>query len=388
MRRVASAAIAAAIVVASLLVLTPFASKSAATVRQPGALPQLSQMNQLVMVTPSVGYALLETYGATCGIWVAGTTNGGATFHSPEHVQRVDCNDQNTGSEAIAVDTFGDIFVYGNGLFVSQDGGGSWSRIPMNGNVLQVVSQGGREWLVETACGLGTRGPCPLRVAVSSNGGKTWSFTASRPTGATSSPGVEDRTYMLIASDDTVYVFSQPPVINGSTRDQATWVSPDGGSSWHVRGVPCRGPVGTDAAIAPSGAVWSVCGGEPGAGQQGKTVDVSYNEGQTWRATGACSGTGRHEDGALCSGYAQSVVALSGDNAFLAADRGCLMVTRDGGWRWTCSGGISNGAGYLVQVMFVNLDDGIATGGYGTGFRIYHTSNGGRSWTAVKPHWS
>jgi photosystem II stability/assembly factor-like uncharacterized protein len=163
------------------------------------------------------------------------------------------------------------------------------------------------------------------------------------------------------------------------------WVSTTFGDAWVSRHVPCRALFGTEAALAPSGAVWSVCPSEPGAGQQGKEVAVSYDRGATWRQTGGCPGSGRHDDDELCAGYAQDVVALSGNEALLANDRGGLLVTHDGGWRWSGVGNFNSGAGYLCEVQFLSSADGVAV--TTPDLDIWHTNNGGRSWHEVVARW-
>jgi photosystem II stability/assembly factor-like uncharacterized protein len=340
------------------------------------------------MVTPSVGYALFDDYNSSpCSISVAKTVNGGATFHHPVQVQRVSCNSLAFGGAAIATDTVGDVFVYGEGLLVSRDGGATWAREAVAGSTLQIVEQAGTLFMAVAACPPTGKGECPMLVEESTNFGRTWSLTPAQPVGARSASSIAyvERTFLLTASDGTIYVFSQDPLVNGSPARQTMWVSTTYGATWRSRGVPCRAMFGTEASLAPSGAVWSVCGGEPGAGQQGKVVAVSYDQGATWRQTGACPGTGRHEDGNLCAGYAQDVVALSGSKALLANDRGGLSVTHDGGWRWSASGELNSGAGYLCEVEFLNSSDGVAVTTPDLG--IWHTSNAGRSWHEVVARW-
>lgn len=376
-----------ALVALALPLALPNAQLPSGASQRDRALPSIGMVQQVVMVTPSIGYGLYMTWSGSCGAWISAITNGGATFHRPVLVQRVSCASLEVGSEAVAVDANGDVFVYGGrGLFVSRDDARTWAKVAVSGSVLQLVADAGVTWIVEAACAPTTRHVCPLRVARSFDGGRSWNFTTRQPIGAVAQPQLVDRTYLLVAGNGTVDVLSQTPSMGGNGGRQTMWVSTDNGATWRARGVPCRDFYGTLAELAPSGAIWSVCAGEPSAGSQEKWVDVSYNGGRTWRPTGACQGVGQHHDGALCFGYAQNVVVLSGDKAFLADDRGTVLVTNDGGWRWTnVDNNMNSGAGDLCEVQFLNPRDGFAVTTPVP--NIWRTTDGGRAWRMLTPHW-
>lgn len=377
-----------AVAIAAGLLVAPGPGSASGTAPRVTAGSSLPDLAGYVQQSPAVAYALFGQLGAACGTFVARTDDGGHTFEPPVRVQRLSCA-SSYGGESIGIAAAGDVLVYGHGLFVSRDGGAVWSKVALGGSALQVVAHAGTTWLVEATCAVSVQHACAMRVAISTDGLRTWHFTPTAPVGATSTSGIVDRTYLLVANDGTAYVFSQTPRVAGNTGPQRMWTTSNGGATWQTRSVPCRNFSGTDAALAPSGAIWSACAGEPGAGQQGKQIDVSYDHGSRWRLTGECGPTAarsRHDDGILCEGYAQDLVAQSGEVAYLANDRGALLVTDDGGWRWSAFSAVTDGAGYLLSVGFLDAEHGFVLGGV-PGELLWTTANGGRTWRLLTPRW-
>jgi hypothetical protein len=128
-----------------------------------------------------------------------------------------------------------------------------------------------------------------------------------------------------------------------------------------------------------------VCASEPGAGFQPKFSSVSINGGRTWSvhgtciALGACRGNNPPNDG-----YLGNVDAVSANTAYLIGERSVLLVTHDGGRNWQAEPTVNDTAGGPAQVIFFGPDDGVALA-QTNAIDIWHTSNAGKTWTAVTP---
>jgi photosystem II stability/assembly factor-like uncharacterized protein len=92
-------------------------------------------------------------------------------------------------------------------------------------------------------------------------------------------------------------------------------------------------------------------------------------------------GTARCTRAALTYGYLGSIAAISSTTAFTIGDRGSLLVTHDAGRTWRYDGAVNDGAGGPAQVTFLSAKQGLVMLANST--TIWHTSNGGRTWTAV-----
>jgi hypothetical protein len=153
-----------------------------------------NELSELAMLTPKVGYGLFTTWGGTyCQDIVGSTSNGGASFSRFVLVERWSCDGQYP-QESLMANSRGVLFVYGHGFSASYDGGKSWEEEPHVGIVRQLVTEAGSLWQVDAACHSG-ESLCPLRVMISSDGGRTWGQTPTPPKGAygyaTTPPGKE-----------------------------------------------------------------------------------------------------------------------------------------------------------------------------------------------------
>jgi len=112
---------------------------------------------------------------------------------------------------------------------------------------------------------------------------------------------------------------------------------------------------------APDGALFAACAGQPGAGEQGKTVERSLNGGRTW-TRGESRGIG-HCGGDLGAGYLGEIAALDARTVYLVGERSSLLVTHDGGAMWGMVKAVTAGtdAG-TSQVLFFDRRDGLVLG--------------------------
>jgi hypothetical protein len=162
---------------ASLLVGATFTVPLAGASVAPRAAVRVVDLSQLAMVDLKVGYGLFITHGGQgCRTYVARTTDGGVRFSAPVHLGGCDTS--------IAADAHGDVFVYGRQLLVSHDDAATFVTATSFSDVDQIVTLGDSAWLATATCTTPTAASCPLELFVSSNGGDSWSLAPHQPSGA------------------------------------------------------------------------------------------------------------------------------------------------------------------------------------------------------------
>lgn len=353
------------------------------------------------------GYGVFTT-GTTsaCNVEVAKTTDGGATFDGVVDVAPCSTLGYQPG---LAFDDHGDGFLYSPSsdvLYATHDGGSSWSASDQKGKVVSVEALGYSVWILLAACPP-TRGPtqpaasvCQLVVDQSTDGGTTWRPSAAPLVTAPPFTGDSAGSGRLVRlSQSDAYVLgspTSPTVPPGVTSFQPPpstvplWHTSNGGQTWSPLDVPCGvgiPPQGTalDLSAAPTGTLFAICGSEPGAGNQLKSVVVSTDGGLTWHQPGTCLRGAPGWCGAqgLTGGYVGEVEALSRTMALLALPRDGLEVTTDGGATWHHVGSYVT---RVADITFFNDAVGVVLGNSpSVEPDIWHTSNGGATWTLVTP---
>ncbi len=357
-----------------------------------------AQLVSLAMASPTRGYGMFDTSaGARCEALSGRTADGGARFGSPALVTSWSCGG-NPPVTAIAADGSGDEFAYGPQLYISRNATGTWLASPQPGAVLAVSALGRSVWMMLAKCDAAS---CRLVLVESADGGRTWRRARTQPPGATARAMAGGRpagepaagqTWLVRTGLDSGYVMSSPAVNPRGQPDVAPlWYTANAGVTWSRRQLPC----GLDAlsavlSAAPGGPLTAVCAAEPSAGSQVKSAATSVNGGRTWtlrvipcpQLAAACRDP-------LVGGYLSEIAAVSARTIYLAGVRSSLLVSTDGGARWTAVRPlIGDGSGGTFQVSFFGRADGLVLGddsGSNEAITIWCTTDSGRTWSKAVP---
>ncbi len=241
----------------------------------------------------------------------------------------------------------------------------------------------------------GTRS-CPLRVLESADGGRRWRPAPAQPAGAAALPGevgpaiASGQTSLVRTGGLSAYVLSS--AVAGGARATLSFTS-DSGATWSRRSLPCGSrALSTVLAAAPDGTLAAVCAGEPGAGFQAKWLAISSDGGRHWSRRGPCGADAAAPActrSPLSQGYLGEALATSAQTVYVIGDRSGLVITRDGGRHWRNLGAtVGNVNGEPAAVTFFGPRNGIVLGRETTAqapVAIWHTTDAGRHWSAVKP---
>jgi photosystem II stability/assembly factor-like uncharacterized protein len=223
-------------------------------------------------------------------------------------------------------------FVYGTDVASTTDGGGHWRlgnlTTPSSPDIADVQPVGTSVWAL-VGCvgrGTGTGEPCRGHVAVSTDTGQTWATLATGPT-------LSGDTYGLSRADARLAYAHASTYLPGP-NDPGIAVTSDGGHTWSYRQDPCTAPIGEKLVARSHSDLWLFCAGEPSAGQQLKQIFRSADEGRHW--TGVVDHHLTFDPGLFPgSGYLNDVEVASATTAWVALYRGGVWSTRDGGHAWT-----------------------------------------------------
>lgn len=353
--------------------------------------PMERSLQEIAMVTPTVGYALFETAlnssATKCGSWVARTANGGRTFSTPAPVTTW-TNCRFVGfPEHLTANAEGDVFVWGNGLHESYDDGSIWEAVALRGRVEQIAVQGSSAWLVSERCRTRSELTCPLVLEISPDGGRSWSPDPAQPPVllAENGPLAATTTLLLRVNRNLGYAFTAPR----SQRDQAAvlpvWETSNGGRTWHARHTRCSVQPAAGVPFASAtrpGAIYLLCANPLGEGYGIASVSVSYDGARTWKVVNPPS---KPPNEPLSIGYPSSIAALNDTTAFVTGIYCNLYVTHDAGRTWSVLP-YGYGGGGPQQISFVNARDGfmLASSPSSTEW-LYDTVDGGAHWSRIIP---
>jgi hypothetical protein len=258
-------------------------------------------------------------------------------------------------------------FVFGNGLWVTTDGGEHWTAAagPPGGVIVDLEVIDGQLLALTDACS--TQSGCAQGETLerSSLSGGPWSLVTR----------VSDS--RLIATQARVAA-----VLDGGS----VVVTGDGGLTSATYVTPCDSPAAAGSAVAVTGpgSLTLLCAGDAAMGSVVKTVYVSGDLGATWVKAGAPP-FGGDPWGISGGTTARPVVAA-------ASGASWLYYSPDGGARWLTVFTAGDGGAGFSDLGFTTTADGVAVYGpvyhndnsYGLPGKLLLTSDGGASWTAVK----
>jgi photosystem II stability/assembly factor-like uncharacterized protein len=343
-----------------------------------------SQVLDLSFVDARHGWTLVWGCDPACTAAVDSTNDGGASwtrlasigpFHAGEgRSAQVAFSDELNGYVVLGPPTPPSTSTSGQQnletLFLTHDGGRTWRASRPPGPVLRVAAGSGEDWALTGTCDANAR--CQDALTVSVDRGRTWTQRSVLPPMPPSPLFVRDRQSGWIYASD----------LEATTTLLYTG---DGGRHWSPQRSPCPSTANAALAVTEGGHLWLVCGGEPGAGQQQKSVFRSTDGGEHWQLT-ASSGLGSSPPTGTIggSGYVGVLAASSDQKAWLGLNRGTLGSTDDGGTTWASQPSFPPPEVFFGGLQFIDSQTGwagvvITSDSRGNG--IYRTTDGGRTWT-------
>jgi photosystem II stability/assembly factor-like uncharacterized protein len=268
-------------------------------------------------------------------------------------------------------------------LYVTADGGRSWTEAPVGPVVSDVSAIGADVWAVvgtRPISSLSEAAAYPATVAVSMNDGVTWTTTASNPP-VLEEPGIsvadQDLELARITPSRAYALsFAPAPTSGGATLGRLGYTA-DGGQTWVGRPDPCPRYFDVGQEIAASGTddLWMVCASEPSGGSQAKALYRSSDGGQHWALAAAANAPVLSGNVSLpaggdlpVGGYVspdslghENLAVLTPDAAWLFPDRSGVFQTTNGGHSWSTVSGLARAGlvgGGSGNIVFVDADHG------------------------------
>lgn len=325
------------------------------------------QVADITFVDNSHGWALGSsscTSQGSCNLAVRATVDGGLSWKSVA-TPRIATEEQLAWH--IRFDSLQDGWIFGPRLYMTHDGGGTWSDTGTQNQTLSLVANGSSVWAIESPPDC-LPGVCQLALYQSSDGGRSWSRAAVQP----SMIGLNAQ---LLRDGSNAWVVSWGATANGTNSSLSA--TNDNGATWHNLIRPCAPQTSAeDAAAEAEGQLWIVCGGQPGAGNQFKQLIVSVDGGIHWNYPSNPPSAGYLQELAL------QFVGVSNFNLWMAAERAQLeeLAAFSSTWSSASTHGLnaSSGGSGVIRVIFGDIKHGWAA----TTDTVYRTTDGGAHWSS------
>ncbi len=257
-------------------------------------------------------------------------------------------------------------FVFGNGLWVTTDGGERWTATAGPGGSivdLEVID----DQLLALTDDCATQSGCAAAETLERRtlAGGAWSVV----TRVTNTRVIATQARVAAVLD------------NGSVV-----VSADGGLTSATRAAPCPGgpgAAGSAVAVTGPGSLALLCAGDAAMGSVVKTVYVSGDLGATWVKAGSPPFAG--DPWSISGGTTARLVVAAASGA------SWLYYSPDGGAQWLVAFKAGDGGAAFNDLGFTTTADGVAVYGpvyqndntYGLPGKLLLSSDGGASWQAA-----
>ena len=264
-------------------------------------------------------------------------------------------------------------WLYGPSLWVTHNGASSWAREKPGGPVFSLAASDGVVYAVVGSCypnSSNCQRPA-LQLERTAVGSDNWQVV----------PGISGygASAMLTVNGNDAWVALTPRNF-GAER---LWTTSDSGATWRSLPDTCYQPAeATDLAglASPGGdVVFELCAGNPGAGQEGKSLRVSSDGGTTSRLLSHLP----------LGGLASGIAVTGSRNVFVTAASGAsdVYTSDNGGKTWSTRTFNDGGAG-LNDFRFTTPSFGAAIEGQPqdgpSADRLLLTTNGGATWSPVE----
>jgi photosystem II stability/assembly factor-like uncharacterized protein len=227
-------------------------------------------------------------------------------------------------------------------IWRSPDSGSSWVDQDVDGRVLELAGRDGGAWAIVRRCG--SSQTCRLSLLSSFDEGRHWT-AVTPPVGSSIDYGSTLGVLWLSFASGRFGVAT----MSGGTLA----VTSDGGRTWSYRRSPCRNDQSV-AAAGPRLGLWIGCAGQPGAGSQGKALFRSNDGGRSFARVGPATpiDDNTQSTGLPAVGYLESLVVTDQRSAYATLERAGLAYTHDGGLHWTMAPGLAQGdmTGYRAPI--------------------------------------
>jgi hypothetical protein len=256
------------------------------------------------------------------------------------------------GTPIVSDIRFGDTkngWAYGNGLFQTADGGGSWLPVTgVPGNVVDLAAASGNVWAVSNTTN--TSSYSLYHATYGNSGTGTWT-KVPLGTSIIGEPG------LAVVKQDA---FLLAQVGNGHGE---TFVIAGDGKSLVSNAAPCASS-GNTVSVAGDGALWIRCSGDNTI-----SVFVSNDQAAHWQAVSAASAAG-------------SVGGVDATQAVIESTDGLHVISSTGDsapvpYAPGASQALPGFIGFTTTTTGFIVTDGI-------GAQLWRTTDGGQTWSVVK----
>jgi hypothetical protein len=340
-------------------------------------VPAHFEPGSVSFISASQGFVLGTSPCTTgpCPAIVVTTANGSKTWAAAEAPPEPFASASSPSSASVSQILFAnasDGWVYGPTLWATYDGAQRWARVELGGPVYFLATSAREVYAVVGNCSPSAHN-CPtptLRLERAAVGSTAWHTV----------PGVSGygTTALLTANSANAWV-SFPPKSTGGVM---IWGSSDSGNTWQPLPNPCYQPsqaTDLEGMASPGGNhLFELCAGNPGAGQEGKTLWASTNAGRSGHVVSQLP----------LGGLALGMVAPKSNDVLVTAVSGASFVYRstNGGTTWATHAFTDGGAG-LYNFAFATPSFGDTVEGSPldgpTDDKLLETFDDGATWSPV-----